>query len=470
MIPMKTTSLHPLAKREGFTARAALTLVVAVLVSVLTVFSSTSAWAGGMDVGSGGQGQGTNPGTTTPSNPPAGGSAPTYRYFSYITPAEYTYGLCPATDAQGQALLGRSIRWRGPGTLSYEELKSIALSGDSRGNNNWAEHGVEQLSSTCLYPPSYTDRTETAVVQSTASIEIIAPRRETLASGTQVSSWGQGDHSISALRNSRTEVHLGWTPSEVGQYSGTARTTMQTVTVRHWNGKHPITGETFEDAIVAIGGTYIANPASARGTQTCSGWVPDAWVAYDESACGEGNPNANPVTYQCSATPPATANGELLDGTKRDGRRAGEMSIMRDGNANSLVWTLPTFSSPTLQTINGQSTRLLRSGTPDHDGDVDISVAGGANILNRDLKSTPWVPGLQSSWDARFYWASTAGTPTVLTPQVRTDATLLKRSVQVVTVNSDGGWVTQEVVTPIRTVAVCSGNPVTINVLRAVNS
>lgn len=452
------------AQRAVRTARIALTLLVALLLA----FAASPGARADFNVGSGGEGAGS--GGTGSGSGNGGGSGsgnvgqPVYTYWTFLS-ITGTYGAvqpgCAATDSQGQANLGARFRYRAVG-LSTAEIQSIVRRGDAA----MAEAGVVRLEMVCLYPPSYVDRTEYAVIQSTANIEIVAPRTETLKTGTQKSAWGNGDHSLSALRNSKTQVNLGWTPSEVGQYRGHAETLMQAVTVRHWIEADPITGVTPGDAIQAIGGTFIANPADARGTQTCAGWVPDQWVSYDESACESGNGSGNPVSYTCNvpAAPGVTMNGQALNLT----------NIPRSGEPNYVIWEAPTFSSPTLVSIDATATRIKRSGTPWTDGalptlnDVEIW-RDGRNVLS-SKDGTGWLAGDIRDWEFRATWASDKDMPTVLTPVWRWNATLMKNSTEIVSVDSDGHFVTRQVQVPIKTSLTCEGQPLSIQISRTISS
>lgn len=444
--------------------------IAAVLTTAIALSASPALADPPIGANSGG-GTGTTPTEPTPPSGGTGGGAPTYTYYTYTSPAEYSIGLCPATDSRGEALLGRHVRFRGPGTLTVAELKAITLTGDSQGNNNWAASGVEQLSSVCLFPPAFEVRTVQAVISSTATVEMVQPRTETLGTGSDTSAWGRGDHSMSALTSSKTFAAVSATPEALGRYQAHAITRVQSVGVKHYLGVDPITGVKPADEIVSIGAPWDAYPASARGEMTCTGWH-DGWTSsgdWSETPC-DGSTSENPVTYQCTAPVVPAMNGVSMAYKKPNELLTGQATVFRDGAANTLDWTMPTFTSPDLVSIDYTASRVVRSGTPDGDAEVKVGLRGGDDRLTGDKTSTEWVEGSVGSWDARFRWASAAGAPTILTPQVKWQATLMKRSVEIVGVDSDGSWVTHEVTVPVHTAVTCDAYAVKIIVSRSVNS
>lgn len=465
--------------RRGIASAVALTALLAGLLSAPA--------ASAIDVDSG---DSTNPPISNPGgggNPGTGGgggtSTPTYRYVSFLSvvtpPGSYVEPGCAATDALGQANLGARITYRGPYSMSANEiLGKVRLSEAQR-----EAQGIEFVSRTCIYPPSYVDRVVRVVVRSDASMSRFAPDTATLGTSQDVSAWGRGDHSLSGLYASQsTFASLSATPTVYGRYRGTAISTVQSVTVRHWTGSHPITGETYADEIVGVGAEYKTNPAAVEGYLTCAGWTdgaPDRTYTWTESDCGGPNPSTGKTTYTCSVpSQPVAINGQRIADDPRTGTVRNHAYVTRSGEPITLGFEVPSITGEGLVSINSTSSRLTRaadstpwqSGRDPQEQDVFLALPGGhANLLQRDGSATTWQPGSHADWQARYYWASDAGHPTVLTGQYQYAGTWERQSVRIVGF-VDGRWVTEPVVVRINSTALCSTEQVTFMVTRTVNN
>jgi len=358
-------------------------------------------------------------------------------------------------------MLGVRFRYRYPVSMGLSDFMTKIRSGSISGT------GIEKLAVTCLYPAQYRIETRTAVIESTATVTKVQPDTKLLDTQTARSAWGNGDHSLSALANSKTWAAVSATPTELGRYQALASTLVQSVSVKVYTSADGLTGAKPADEIVSIGAPYRTAPSQARGTMLCDGWH-DGWESGDdftEASCQAGNTNGKPVTYQCVGDQGVTIDGQGLSSAY----------IVRDGEPHAISWGLPTFTSPDLVAIESTATKVARSGTPwtasraATSNDVELWRGGSNRLTSAD--GTGWMTGsLGSDWQFYATWASDAGAPTVLTPSVRWGATLNKRTITITGVSSDGEWQTSTVVVPVRTTLTCSGTPLSLHITRTVNN
>jgi len=420
-------------------------------------------------------GGGTNNGSTPTDNDPRGGShhapAPTvYKYWSRSVATTVGTVDCAGTSSTGQ-LIGISYTYKYPSIMLLSDVKKI-ISNNGGSKADWqslTDLEITRTALTCLYPPGFRDSNLAVVVQSTASVSIVTPVNKVLKTATSFSAWGRGDHSINAVYNSSTFASVNLIPSQYGRYQAVAQTVMQNITVRHYLGKNPLTKEVIPDEIVSFGGTWTSNPSGQRGQLNCQGWQSNwsgAWN-WTSADCQAGGPGASTPTYQCAANGSTTVNNVP----------ASQVDLFRDGREIPISWGgSPGISGNGVTNVAGLSTRLLRSGTPsgqlNNTSEVSLSLPGG----NIDLLSAPnsgqtkFVSGVQQNWIGRFWWASTAGQPTVLTPEWNFSATFTVNSVKIVGIDQDGNWQIVPVQTHVDSTGSCTGASVSLNISRATNS
>lgn len=460
-----------------YTTRLRITGITTALTVLMTVGMITQAYANdGIGAGSGGSSGGilTPPPPTTPpttgGSPSSGSSAPTpYKYFSSsVFRPDFSAGVsvCSPTDGQNQSLITASYKYRYVPNI-VGDSNTLNLTTPMLQNNfsfRLPLHGVTMVSRTCHYPPAFRDNIVAAVVSSTATVKIVTPIDTVLKTASDTSAWGRGDHSINSLYNSSTFAAVNVTPSIFGRYQATASTLMQTVTVRHWLTNN----QSYPDKIISIGGYYNSNLNGAKGQLTCAGWK-YSWDslnwAWNENDCQPGGPGASTPTYQCQTPAGTTINGQATN----------SVDIFRDGNRVPLTWSTPGINGNGVSNVNGLSTRLFRSGTPNGTltgtAEVQLSLPGGGDLLTSpNSGQTRFVTGAQTNWEGRWVWASTSGQPTIITPEWNFSGTWQTSSITIVGVDQDGNWTLRPVTTSVDSTATCTGPPITVSVSRSVNS
>lgn len=404
---------------------------------------------------------------TTPKNPkPSTPGAATAKYYSWrsvVDPGVVQPG-CAATDSLGQLNLGANFRYKYPSTITLQKAKTAIRSGSA----SMKAAGVVMLEQQCLYPPAYRDRHETAIVKSTATVSMTAPGKAQLATATDVSAWGRGDRSIGAIK-SQTFARVDVQPTKFGRYSAQAVTVAQKVTVRHWLGPHPITGASYPDKIVKIGQEYITAPDAARGQLTCAGWQ-DGWSGSWSWTMDDCGPDSGRATFQCVPSGPATT-------VKGQGSR--DITVMRDGESNNIVWQKRIPNGNFVQSAGGTTT-ILRSGTPwnttkraqpANKNDTMLYDKTGKRSLLKSEEGTGPIAGNINEFDARFVWASDKGKPAIFTPRWVIPGTTTVSSVVLEGFDSASGrFVTRGTQSKVSTQASCSGDTVKFSVVRPITT
>lgn len=461
---------HPLRQggsAQGHTIAAVLSVIIALLLTVL-VPSSAMAWGTG-------SGDDSQPTPTNPGNPPGDPSTgaptvPKYEYWNFNSTVSWdntdhwTQESCSYYGANNSTYRGVTFRYRYPYGLGLGQVQNAIRSGQTAMDSL----GIERLSSKCLYTGGWRLETIKCVVKSHALISMVQPRTGVLAEAEAYSAFGRGDGSIAACENSATAAEVDLDLTEYGRFTAQAETTVVNMVVRRTVSADQLDGSWAPDAVDSVSAPYVTNPQAKRAQFTCAGFIEDwdtsrSWT-FTESDCGEERPPGTPQTYVCSPSGAPTVNG--IAGTS-------EATFFRSGEKNTMVWGPVTISGTGLVSLDASraATRVLRSGSPSQDGDVEIAQRGGRSLLVNDLSSTYWQSGSgEASYEGYFRWASSAGDPTVITPQWKFHGTWERTSARIVSVDSNGNIKWESTVVRTESDAICSGSPLTLNIVRAVNS
>jgi hypothetical protein len=274
--------------------------------------------------------------------------------------------------------------------------------------------------------------------------------------------WGQGDHSLSSLyASTSSSAAVSVSLDTLGRYSASARTTAAWVTVKDY------VSASYADEITTISEPWISNQSSARGQLSCDGWS-DSWTGNPSWTFTDCGPAATPTPiYQCSAVDGSTPASTI------DGIPASTGTLFRDGHEHLVTWT-PQAPTGTDLVVTDTSTRWTRAGTPWRENNLSVSEANvslaphadGNSIFNSDA-GTSWVSGIKDSAYVKGYWASTQGAPTVVQPLYQYFGTMSEPSVTITGIGSDGSWTTSPSTITVDSSAVCTGDAVSLNYVRA---
>lgn len=315
----------------------------------------------------------------------------------------------------------------------------------------------------CLYP-TITEHTERCTISSTAVVSIVAPRKSQLSTASDTSSWGAGDRTLDACRDSRTYAAVNASPSEFGRYEAVASTLVQNINVR--STKNAISGAVKVE-IVGVGPAFRTNVANARGELSCNGWQ-DSWTGKNSWSMSDCGPDTSTPRYQCAPSGPATTiNGETLTSA----------TIMRDGDSNEVIWQQRVPTGNFAATGPG-STNVTREGTPWNTtspnqnaakNDAMLYSKDGHKSLFKSVNGTGVMLGNANAFDFRAVWASNAGAPTVLKPFWNIPGTTTVNSIVIEGFDSaTGQFRTRAVQTTVATTASCSGDQVSFDVVRPI--
>src|SRR5699024_7707212 len=113
------------------------------------------------------------------------------------------------------------------------------------------------------------------------------------------------------------------------RYRGEAKSIVQTVTVRSWSGKNPVTGAAMPDEIRSVGPQRVVNVNVAKGELSCAGWQ-DAWSKGDKKWSLDDCLSDNSVSeFTCSPAPIASFDGH---------KGLSSATVFRDGKSRKITW------------------------------------------------------------------------------------------------------------------------------------
>lgn len=446
--------------------RAALTAATLSVMLTLSLAPSASAFGGSSEDGA------QQPPVTTPSKPVTGGGTPggstpaKYGYWtfnSYPPAPGVTLDNCAASNGAGGTYVATKFRFRYPADLGLSAVQNAIRSGSA----SMEKLGIERLERTCLYDGSFRNETLKCVVSSTAVAKMIVPRSVSLASETTMSAYGSGDRSIQACRNSKTEARVNITPSEYGRYRVDAHSRVVNMTIQVATAPNGLTGVWEAPRIVGTSGEYTTNPFLADGYLTCHGWslgVPDKSYQWNANDCGGSS--GTPGDLQC------LVGGDPLIGFHGETWRGRDAQLLRDGSDITMAWDAPSIAGSGLQNIVSTRSRMVVADAP---WSSQQPIASNFFGLQRDsarqnaltsADGTAWGTGLTHKWTAQWFQATVS--PTTLTPQYGFTADFVKNSVRITGIN-ENGFISEPTQVIVRADAACSGQPVSVSMLRVVN-
>lgn len=421
----------------------------------------------------GGSEAGTNPPpqSTNPGSPPStggggiGGGVPVWKYWQFnslaVSPGISQAG-CAAQRADGSLFIAVKYRYRYPADMGLTGVQNLIRAG------TFADHGIERLSSQCLYDGAWREETVRCVISSTAIARMVVPRSVTLATRTTQSAYSENRGSVDACRSSRTQAYVEVTPAEYGHYRIDASSRVLNAVIRTQTEPNGLTGQLEPPRIVSTSAEFTTAAFQADGTLTCSGWrdgKPDrtyTWTANDCPFTPE-----NPSGFQClvGGSPTVEWNGQRFP--------AREVQILRDGSDVWVQWDTPTIAGSGLKQIVSTRSRMAVQGAPwSNQKTLSENFFGLQRESQRQsaltgADGTAWKSGLTTQWSAQWYQATDS--PTTLTPQYGFTADYTKSSVRILGLDEAGRWIVQPVTVTVRADAACSGQPVSVSTLRVVN-
>lgn len=423
-----------------------------------------AAAANAMDIGSGDETGNTSPGGSTGSGSGSGSSNPTPKppvptnLVITSRTIDYRAGSGGWLGAQSQrtcspsdSVIGASVKY----SIEYDPA-----------TDSFIQSSAKILDVSCRYLTKTTSHTS-CVVRSEATITMAEPSTEALGSSSDTSAFGRGDHSVSACANSRTYAGMSVDVVKFGRYLADAVTYRVPVTIE--TSTDGITGATTSE-VVSIGSEYQTNLRQARGQLTCSGWANEwsgspSWTASD---CG---PSTSTPRYECTAVDPTTPALEI------NGQPTNTATAFRSGDANAITWSRLQPTGDFIADDGVGTTRFLRSGTPWKPTQLSLSTADALVGLSTSPHNkmsmftsddgTAFIAGQIATAYVRGYWASDAGSPTLVAPTWLRSGHMDTTSVRITGVDSDGNWTTESSTVSVATTAVCSGPSASLAFVRA---